>query len=429
MEGGTEAATHIPNRHGEATFMGMRINTNIDALDAQRNLSATGLAYSQSVQKLSSGLRINSAADDAAGLSISEKLKAQINGLTQASRNAQDGISMIQTGEGALNEVTSMLQRMRELMVQAGNDTLSASDRGAITAELGQLGSEIDGISSRTTFNGLHLLNGNLATTQNTGAANSLTDGFSNVAGGGGNTTSVTVSNINVSNANASDNYVISANGSKITLTNSAGTLAQTIDLNGLFNPAATGNTAQVNFDKMGVSFTLTAGAVAGTAATDADVATLLATAGNAHIATNAGSASATYQIGADSGATQQLQVAFAAMDANSLGLGAAAAGAVTAAGASGTANAYLSTLDTAIQDVSNQRGVLGASQNRLQHTISNLGVATENITASESRIVDVDMASEMVNFTKTGILQQAGQAILAQANQAPSGILSLLRG
>src|SRR3954447_8264681 len=144
--------------------MSNRINTNVDAFTAQRNLSNTGSVYSKSVQKLSSGLRINSASDDAAGLSISEKLRAQIRGLAQAQRNSQDGISMIQTGEGALNETTSMLQRMRELAVQASNDTLSTSDRTSINTELQQLESEINGTSTRTTFNGKGLLDGTLST-------------------------------------------------------------------------------------------------------------------------------------------------------------------------------------------------------------------------------------------------------------------------
>src|ERR1043166_783763 len=145
--------------------MGMRINTNIDAFDAQRNLSMIGVQYSASVQKLSSGLRINSAADDAAGLSISEKLRAQVNGLTQAQRNAQDGISLIQTAEGALNETHSILQRMRELTVQAANDTLADSDRTAIKSEIGQLSSEIDRIAKSTQFNGKNLLDGSLTAT------------------------------------------------------------------------------------------------------------------------------------------------------------------------------------------------------------------------------------------------------------------------
>src|SRR6202171_5976881 len=155
--------------------MSMRINTNLDALNAQRNLSITGLAYSKSVEKLSSGMRINSAADDAAGLTISEKLRAQTAGLAQASRNAQDGISMIQTGEGALNETASILQRMRELTVQGGNDTLQTSDRGAIKSELDQLSSEVDRIANTTQFNGKTLLDGTLA--QSSVATRNVTGG------------------------------------------------------------------------------------------------------------------------------------------------------------------------------------------------------------------------------------------------------------
>src|SRR5438067_5707715 len=151
--------------------MSTRINTNVDAFTAERNLSLTGTSYSKSVQKLSSGLRINSAADDAAGLSISEKLRAQIRGLAQAQRNSQDGISMIQTGEGALNETTSMLQRMRELAVQASNDTLSSGDRASINTELQQLQSEINGTAARTKFNGQGLLSGSMVTAQSGGTA------------------------------------------------------------------------------------------------------------------------------------------------------------------------------------------------------------------------------------------------------------------
>src|ERR1700681_3751300 len=165
----------MPPRHSNQArrshfTMSMRINTNLDALNAQRNLSTTGLAYSKSVAKLSSGMRINSAADDAAGLTISEKLRAQTAGLNQASRNDQDGISMIQTGEGALNETASILQRMPELTVQRGNDTLQTSDRGAIKSEMDQLSSEIGRISSTTQFNGITLLNGSLSSTGKAGS-------------------------------------------------------------------------------------------------------------------------------------------------------------------------------------------------------------------------------------------------------------------
>jgi len=192
-------------RQGEAT-MSTRINTNVEAFGAQRNLSLTQMSYAKSVEKLSSGLRINRAGDDAAGLSMSEKMRAQIKGLAQAQRNSQDGISMLQTGEGALNETHSILQRMRELMVQAANDTLSAPDRSAITAELGQLGTEIDGTATRTKFNGLSLLNGSLATSQSGGTA---ATGFVVVAG-----TNTSVSAVDVTGAGA---------GKTFTMTNAAG--------------------------------------------------------------------------------------------------------------------------------------------------------------------------------------------------------------
>jgi flagellin len=315
---------------------------------------------------------------------------------------------------------------MRELMVQAGNDTLSSADRTAITNELGQLGTEVDNISSRTKFNGLSLLNGNLATSQNTATANSLLNTFSGSAGSGGNTNTISVSNINVSGA-AADTFTLSASTTKLTLTNSAGTLAQTVDLSTAGYSSTAGSTLVVNFDKLGVSFSVNTGTKAGTGATASDVATLLANAANNKIDTTGGGASANFQVGSD--ASQRMAVSFAKMDGVALGIGAAGAGAVTAAASSSTATTYLTTLDTAIQRVSAQRGTLGASQNRLEHTIANLGVAQENTMSAESRIRDVDMAAEMVNFTKTGILQQAGQAILAQANQSGQGVLSLLRG
>src|ERR1700681_1293496 len=201
----------MPPRHsGKARrshfTMSMRINTNLDALNAQRNLATTGLAYSKSVQKLSSGMRINSAADDAAGLTISEKLRAQTAGLAQASRNAQDGISMIQTGEGALNETASILQRMRELTVQGGNDTLQASDRGAIKSEVDQLSSEINRIATTTQFNGKTLLNGTLAQTTGSTTGSGLTGSISTV--GSTQNTFVTAGG---STATGTGNLVISA--------------------------------------------------------------------------------------------------------------------------------------------------------------------------------------------------------------------------
>jgi flagellin len=374
--------------------MSTRINTNVDAFTAQRNLSSTALTYSKSVQKLSSGLRINSAADDAAGLAISEKLRAQIRGLAQAQRNAQDGISMIQTGEGAMNETTSMLQRMRELAVQASNDTLSSSDRTSINTELQQLTQEINGVASRTKFNGQGLLSGSMVTTQSGGTAN---------VGVQLNTTAAaTIRSIDVSGAQAGKTY-------------------------SLTGATAANATQTVSFASLGVSITVDAGA----AKAAADLATDL---GGKNITTGAGSGSANFQIGAS--ASDSISVAFNKVDLNGSvgdtnGLDALSTSLGTFNTTQNVANAQdlITKIDGAINAVNGQRANLGAYQNRLEHTIANLGVAQENLTASESRIRDVDMAAEMVNFTKTGILQQAGQAILAQANSAPGGIVNLLRG
>jgi len=229
--------------------MSTRINTNVDAFTAQRNLSSTALTYSKSVQKLSSGLRINSAADDAAGLAISEKLRAQIRGLAQAQRNAQDGISMIQTGEGAMNETTSMLQRMRELAVQASNDTLSSSDRTSINTELQQLEQEVNGVASRTKFNGQGLLSGSMVTTQSGGTAN---------VGVQLNTTAAaTIRSIDVSGAQAGKTYSLTSTGSTVTLTRSGDNVAQTVTV----GATAANGTQTVSFGSLGVSITVDAGA------------------------------------------------------------------------------------------------------------------------------------------------------------------------
>ena len=265
--------------------MSVRINTNIEALNAQRNIGVTANAFAKSVEKLSSGLRINRASDDAAGLVISEKLRSQVNGLNQAVRNAQDGISMVQTAEGALNEVHSILQRIRELAVQSANGTNQGTDsQAAISDEVDQLKQAIDDIGTNTKFNSIKLLTGGASTDFQIGADKDQT---------------------------------------------------YTVDF-GSYTATAT-TLAAVSVDDIG-------------------------------------------------------------------------------------------TVDAAITAVSTQRATFGAAQNYLEHTVASLGVASENLSASESRIRDLDVASEMVNFTKTQILQQAGTAILAQANSAPQNILTLLR-
>jgi flagellin len=269
--------------------MALRVNTNVEAFNAHRNLATTSTALSKSMEKLSSGMRINRAADDAAGLAISEGMRAQIRGTAQATRNAQDGISLVQTAEGALNEMHSILQRVRELAVQYGNGTLSTTDQAKITAEVAQLTAELVRIRDASSFNGISLF------------------------GSAGAGTTITLQ------VGANQNLDTAANTNRIGVT-----------LNAL------------------------------------DFATI-------------------------------------SMD--------------------------VTQIDTAISSVSTVRSDLGAVQNRLEHAVANLGVYQENLTASESRIRDVDVAQEMVNFTRLQILSQSGTAMLAQANQSANSVLSLLRG
>jgi len=274
----------------------VRINHNIAALNTYRQLTANNVMQQKSLAKLSSGLRINSAADDAAGLAISEKMRGQIRGLEMASKNAQDGISLIQTAEGALNETHAILQRMRELAVQSANDTNTDADRAELQKEVDQLITEIDRIANNTEFNTKKLLDGSLS-----GAGNGLM-----------------------------------------------------------------------------------------------------------------------FHIGANSG--QSIELNIAKMTAAGLGVSG-----LTISSQSGADDA-ITIINDAIETVSAERSKLGAYQNRLEHTINNLGTASENLIAAESRIRDVDMAKEMMEFTKTNILSQAAQAMLAQANQLPQGVLQLLR-
>jgi flagellin len=268
--------------------MSLRIQTNIAAFDAERNLTATSDRMQKSMARLSSGYRINTAADDAAGLAISEKLRAQIGGLDQANRNVSDAVSLVQTAEGQLNEVHSMLQRVRELAVQYKNGTLSTEDRTAIQSEVNQLGSEIQRIGTSAGFNGISLL---------------------------------------------------------------------------------------------------------------------------------ASASTITFQVGANDGDV---------IGVSTISLGSAVSTGVFDLTATGTTD--ISEIDDAINQVSAQRATFGAVQNRLEHTMNNLSVYQENLTASESQIRDVDMAAEMVQFTKDQILQQAGTSMLSQANQLPNSVLSLLR-
>ena len=415
--------------------MSTRINTNIEALNAARNLSITADKYASSVEKLSSGLRINRAADDAAGLAISERLEAQVTGLNQAQRNAQDGVSMVQTAEGALNEVHSMLQRIRELAVEAGNSTLGASDAQSVNAEVTALQAEITRIAGTTTFNGQNLLTGAMAVTQSvsptTGAPLVGTDLIAGGATPTAPSTNTVISGINTTGAKAGQTYTLTssaAGGGSITLTNINGgvTTTQTLAVAAM---GASG-TQTLNFNLEGVSVTL-ASTAAATTGVDTQAAITAGLVGTKTTITTGVNNNATFQIGANQNET--LGVSFAnAQTAAYAGFDAAIT-AFTAATASGNgitsaAGALITATDTAIGDVSTIRANFGAVENRLNHTVASVGVASENLNASESRIKDLDVAAEMVNFTKTQILQQAGTSILAQANQAPQNILTLLR-
>src|SRR5688500_491759 len=267
----------------------VRINTNVNAINAQRNLNTVGFSMSKSIERLSSGLRINRAGDDAAGLSISEKLRGQTRGLNQAVRNAQDGISMIQTAEGGLNETHSILQRMRELAVQGANDTLTNTDRGAIASELTSLKNEVDRIANNTEFNTKKLLNGSMSTSLD-GASSELLNG--EVLG----TANVVVSQVNVTGAAAGTTFTMTAAGATgVTLSATVGgaTVSQSITLSAMTSSASSAQT--LNFNQLGVSLSLTGFDAAGTVANlIADLATNTT---NNNIITSTGGASAAFQV------------------------------------------------------------------------------------------------------------------------------------
>jgi len=393
--------------------MGLRINQNIAALNAHRNLVATDNALSKSLERLSSGFRINRAADDAAGLAISEKLRAQVRGLAQAIRNAQDGISMIQTAEGALNEVHAMLQRMRELALQAANDTLSDSDRAAINQEVQQLRQELDNVSNRTTFNGKKLLDGSLVTQVAGGSEIKV----GTVVSSGGE--SAHVVELDVSGAQSGRTYTFSYNATTdtLTLTRSGDNVSQSITLSAV----AAGGSLELNFYQLGISLKVTS-----TGGITADnLGAALTAAATDSITTASGSGSANFQVGP--AATDSISVSFDKVDVDALGLTTALDDFDTSQTVA-NAQALVTALDSAVNTVSEKRGKFGAAQNRLEHTVASLGVAQENMSAAESRIRDVDMAQEMVQFTRAQILLQAGTAMLAQANAAPQVVLQLLR-
>lgn len=388
----------------------MIINHNMNALNAHRNMTANTSASGKSMEKLSSGLRINRAGDDAAGLAISEKMRGQIRGLDQASRNAQDGISLIQTAEGALNETHNILQRMRELAVQSSNDTNNADDRLEIQKEVDQLAQEITRISENTQFNEQNILDGSysgkLHIGANAGQDITLTINDMSAESLGINKITATAvelksnTDMKISNLTA-DEYTIkftaagdenadAVNDTKAVVDKDAKTITITL--------------AQAAGNKVDTAGDITANledvkkALEGTGLVKVDVADDKLTAAAA--------------VGADTTVTAGTIDTTKGINVST----------------QSDASAAITTLNTAIKSVSAQRSNLGATQNRLEHTVANLNNTSENLTAAESRVRDVDMAKEMMNFSKNNILSQAAQAMLAQANQQPQGVLQLLR-
>jgi len=386
----------------------MIINHNMAALNTYNRLSANNTQTSKSLEKLSSGLRINRAGDDAAGLAISEKMRGQIRGLDQASRNAQDSISLLQTAEGALNETHSILQRMRELAVQASNDTNTTVDRGEIQKEINQLTDEIDRIANTTEFNTQKLIDGSKKGLVD--AAPSKTTLQLN-----------TKANITLSSGTATD----IATSATITITRTNGASGTTFDSTEFTvgNPSGVAVTLTdgdtITFATKAIE--LTGGSLASLAVGESITISVKAQVTASTDVTQAFS----MQIGANSG--QNILVGINSMKASDIGVRNAAGNALDVSDYK-NATAAVTTINNAIELVSAERSKLGAYQNRLEHTINNLGTSSENLTAAESRVRDVDMAKEMMNFQKNNILSQAAQAMLAQANQQPQGVLQLLR-
>lgn len=372
----------------------MRINHNLMAMNTHRQLGIGTNQGAKAMEKLSSGYRINRAGDDAAGLAISEKMRGQIRGLNQASRNAQDGISLIQTAEGALNETHAILQRMRELTVQANNDTNTADDRSRIQEEITQLQTEVTDIATRTEFNSKKLIDGSLGAQYKDGTT---TQAQLTAAG----------ISIDLAGVASGSSLVFAVSGTDAIKVTVGGT-TQTIATTDLTTMKA-GDV--LNFDKVGVKITFSANATA-----------TLFDGGDALTTGN----SATIQIGANT--NQTLSVSMGNMKASAIGNGTTGVNEVNVTDTTQTFTTRINILDGAINAVSAERSKLGAYQNRLEHTIKNLDTSSENLQAAESRIRDVDMAKEMTEFSKNNILQQAAQAMLAQANQAPQGVLGLLR-
>ncbi|MDO5520755.1 MAG: flagellin [bacterium] len=419
----------------------MIVQHNMSAANANRQLGINSTNLSKSTEKLSSGYRINRAGDDAAGLSISEKMRGQIRGLDQASTNAQDGISLIQTAEGALDETHNILQRMRELSVQAANDTNADEDRTAIKEEITQLTKEIDRIAETTQFNTKNLIDGSFKGEFQIGANNnqSLTveiGSMTSASLGLNSGTSITA-NVSLTADSGLADGEYSIKGSDI-LDKDGKTVGAYDKTNNKFT-INTKETTGIHANVDGGKFTVAAGKI--TSYTFGDEATATTSKAIGKLGAGEYTVKGTDLISGDKiiGTMAGTEVTFSdgsgKVDLAGLGLVAgdvADTKSFTIKGidvsSATAASGSLDTIDAAIKSVSSQRSTLGAIQNRLEHTISNLDNSSENLQSAESRIRDVDMAEEMVKYSKSSILQQASQSMLAQAKNSTQGVLSLLQ-
>jgi flagellin len=386
--------------------MAQIINTNIASLNAQRNLNKSQDSLNTSLQRLSSGLRINSARDDAAGLAISNRFTAQINGMDQAARNANDGISLAQTAEGALGEITNNLQRIRQLAVQSRNATNSASDRAALDTEAQQLKAEIDRVASTTTFNGVKLLDG------------SFSNQSFQVGANVGET--ITVGNfVNAQSANLGSSSVAQVTGAAASTFGAIA--AGDLTINGISVGAIGADTNAAN------RASSIAAAVNSYSSQTGVYATVLSSAPTQVVLTNSGSVPATPNVvvGLAGTATTASTGLTAATTTAAASTGFAALSLTSVAGA----DTAMPQMAAALPAVNTARANSGALPNRFSSTVPNLQTASENLSASRSRIQDADFAAETANLTRAEILQQAGTAMLAQANSLPQNVLTLLKG
>ena len=400
----------------------MVVQHNMQAANASRMLNITANAQSKSTEKLSSGYRINRAADDAAGLSISEKMRKQIRGLDQASTNAEDGVSAVQTAEGALTEVHSMLQRLNELATQSANGTNSQSDRDAIQAEIDQLSEEIDRVSETTKFNETYLLKGD---TTKAGSANFYKSGY-NIGTAAiyaeGSDTALTADTLKKALADGQKIYTKTKTAGQTdadlaTKGKDYAYVTKLYDANGKEVTAEQIAAAKNADGSSATNYYTSEVAANGMTITAANAKTNFTKAYDVN-----GDLGFNLHVGADSSTENKITVEIGAMSAAGIGVKG------LKVDTEDDATAAIDRISESIQKVSTQRSKLGAIQNRLEHTIDNLDNVVENTTSAESRIRDTDMADEMVKYSKNNILTQAGQSMLAQANQSTQGVLSLLQ-